>query len=240
MRKLLLLIPVGLFAMTGIFWVSMYPSMSGPDTSRSAQAESYNEQELFARSETSLRQIVRRGDTGSVETFQRTLDSLSRQLEKRSENDHSIQKIETMLALYRQDGTLLAQTIAPHMEQLRRINTYEHANEKKFLASLDQIGLYELITAFDNLDKLRNEYVKTPSDDTANRYRNESKRITAIISELYLDSSIENPLYEYLNNHKTYFETIHVAYRSVGYDRIDRIRINGYAIRSAFQLLPTS
>lgn len=237
MRKLLLLIPVGLFAVTGFFWVAMNPF---GETSSSIEATPASEEELFARSESSLRQIVRRGDSQSVSTLTASLDTLTSRLVERGQNDTSIQKIDALLISYRQDTSILTQKIAPHMVQLQKTNQYESQNHEKFLSAMDQIGLYELITAYQEMDKLRKHYIKDPSEETIAQYETKSKRIHTIIAELYLDERIEKPLFDYLDNHRTYFRAITAAYRDIGVQRINRLRANGYAIRSAFQLLPTS
>lgn len=236
MRKLLLLIPVGLFAMTGVFWVAMNPTGDIPSTT----TVSLNEQELFGQSETSLRQIIRRGDSQSIDVLNKSLDSLSSRLAQRTPNDPSIQKIDAMLISYRRDATVLTEKITPHMPMLQQSTRYENENEEKFLTAIDQIGLYELLTAYREMDKQRKNYIKDPNEETKTRYVTESERIRTIITELYLDENMEKPLFDYLDNHKNYFDTITAAYRDIGYTRVNRLRANGYAIRSAFQLLPMS
>ena len=107
------------------------------------------------------------------------------------------------------------------------------------MASVEQIGLYELKTNYSDLDKLRLSYIKEPSLESKNAYESKLKELKLIINELYLDSAIEAPLFAYLDNHQFYLDTISRAYADLGYERIYHLRKNSYAIRTELQLLPT-
>ena len=61
-----------------------------------------------------------------------------------------------------------------------------------------------------------------------------------MITELYLDASIEKPLLGYIENHAHYFETVVSVYTTVGLESINRIHKNSYAIKAQLELLPKS
>ncbi|MDD2839382.1 MAG: hypothetical protein PHX59_10540, partial [Sulfuricurvum sp.] len=83
MKKLLLLLPVGLLAATGFFWMALNPASS---TTKNVAAESHTPRtsaELFSDSERLLRQIVRHGDEQSIQPLEMSLDQISIELDTR-------------------------------------------------------------------------------------------------------------------------------------------------------------
>ncbi|MGD9655333.1 MAG: hypothetical protein AB7U44_09060 [Sulfuricurvum sp.] len=239
MKKLLLLLPVGLLAATGFFWMALTPASS---TTKNVAAESHTPRtsaELFSDSERLLRQIVRHGDEQSIQPLEMSLDQISIELDTRKKQGISVDKIETLLADYKKQSVQLNQKFAPYMKTLRQKSLFQQQHEHSFIASLEQIGLYELKTGYDDLEKLRTAYIKEPSEQSYAAYATKEKEIRQIISELYLDSVIETPLFTYLDNHKAYFDTVSKAYNDLGYQHIYQLRQNGYAIKMELQLLPT-
>lgn len=93
---------------------------------------------------------------------------------------------------------------------------------------------------YTDLNKIRKDYIKEPSAETKLAYETKYGQIRSIIGELYLDTTIEQPLFAYLKNHKHYLDAIFSAYNDIGYERINRLRINGYAIKTELQLLPST
>lgn len=235
MRKLLLLIPVGLFALTGISWITV---TSIQHTATTPKSQPLNEQELFTQSEMSLRQMMRNGNPQESKRFSASLDSLEERLDNHSHSTATIDELKNLIAQYRQDGSSFSKHISPYSEQLQHAYEYETAHADLFVATLDQIGLYELMNAYGNLQKIRKTYIKEPSNDAVLQYRAVSKMIRSEITDLYLGSNIEKPLLDYLDNHSAYLETVRTAYNDIGYTRIYRLRSTGYAIRSTLGLLP--
>ncbi|MCK9373897.1 MAG: hypothetical protein M0P91_11930 [Sulfuricurvum sp.] len=240
MKKFLLLIPVGLLAATGVFWASLTHTHTINQRALTPAKIQKEMPELFSDSEHYLRQIIRHGDAQSLSPLYTSLDTIKEKITQHEEKGVSVAKVEKMFSLYLQDSRLLTQKITPHLETLRQLDYYEDKNEENFITALDQIGLYELKSAYANLDQIRQDYLKTPSLEIKSKYEAENQRIQGIIRELYLDNAIEKPLYTYLNNHYQYLQTIASAYDHVGYERINRLRTNGYAIKAQLQLLPSS
>lgn len=240
MKKFLLLIPVGLLAALGVISISVDHSYSLAESTINAKHIPLGEQELFSECEHSLYQIVRYGDNNATVSLNKSLESISVKLNEQEQKGFGVGKIKKMLSQYKQDSTLLAQKFSPHFKQLHRFKQFEHSREKPFLTSIEQIGLYELKSANDNLNKIRKDFIKEPSPEKKALYVAQQGRIRSIISELYLDAAIEQPLFAYLENHKHYLETIHTAYNEIGYERINRLRANGYAIKTELQLLPST
>ena len=239
MKKFLLLIPVGLLAATGIFWVTTEKNIASIQNAPSTATLPHGSQELFTDSERSLRQIVRHGDEQSIRKLNTSLDAIKTELVERQKQGFAVKDIEALLSQYKHDTTLLSDKFTPYLKQLRQYDQYEETHEKSFLTSIEQIGLYELKTSYEELGKLRTDYIKEPSDKTKSAYETQLNKVNQIITELYLDSTIDKPLFDYLTNHKHYFETIDTAYNEIGFERIHQLRSNGYAIKTELQLLPT-
>jgi hypothetical protein len=239
MKKFLLLIPIGLLAATGVFWFTTENNIASIQNTPSTAALPHGSQELFTDSERSLRQIIRHGDDNSIKRLSSTLDAIKNELSVRQKQGFDVKNIEMLLSKYKQDSTLLSNKFAPYLKQLHQYDQFEETHEKIFLTSIEQIGLYELKTAYAELSKVRTEYIKEPSDKSKMAYETQLDKVNQIITELYLDSAIEKPLFDFLANDKHYFETINTAYNEIGFERIHQLRSTGYAIKTELQLLPT-
>ncbi len=235
MKKLLLLIPVGLLAATGLFWMNLENSK---ENIPSAVSLPQYPQELFALSEHSLRQVIRYGDEKSLAEFKVSLDKLDTSLTKYKQLGLGVESTKQMIVQYKQDSANITQAASPYFKKLDIYSDFERDNEKTFILSLSQIGLYELITTNTNLDKARLEYIKEPSKQAEQNYLSVVSNMKQIITELYLDSAIEAPLFAYIDNHNHYFQTVVSIYGETGTERIYRLRDNSYAIKAQLQLLP--
>lgn len=236
MKKLLLLFPIGLLAASGWFWFNSSDTVTKPNAAYEIQPKQSSA--LFAQSEQSLRQIIRHGNPNAITMLDTTLNTLSLQLASRKKEGISVEQTERLLAQYRKDSRIVADTFTPALKQLHYYDAIETDREKQFLTSLDQIGLYELKTAYEELTNRRTDFIKAPDQNRKDAYNEQLNTVKTIISELYLDSEIDQPLFSFLNNHKLYFDLVADTYAKVGYDRINRLRQTGYSIRSELQLLP--
>lgn len=236
MKKLLLLIPVGLLAATGIFWANLaHNEEEGVALTKSLPQYP---QELFALSEHSLRQVVRYGDEKSLLELKNSLDKLDSSLAKYKERGLLVGSTREMIVQYRQDSEYLTKAATPYLKKLDTYNDFERDNEKSFALSLDQIGLYELKAANLKLNQVRLEYIKGPSQQTQQAYIEIVSKMKQMIAELYLDSVIEQPLFAYMDNHNNYFKTVVSIYEETGTQRVYRLEEKGYAIKTQLQLLP--
>lgn len=238
MKKLLLIIPVGLLAATGVFWIKTEKNIASIQNTPSIVTLPHGSQELFTDSERSLRQIVRHGDENSIKKLNTSLNAIGDELSIRQQQGFDIKNIKVLLSKYKHDSTLLSDKFTPYLKQLHQYDLFEETHEKTFLLSIEQIGLYELKTSYEELSKLRTDYIKEPSEQAKIAYETQLEKVNQIITELYLDSEIEKPIFDYLANHKHYFETIDTAYNEIGFEHIQQLRTNGYAIKTELQLLP--
>lgn len=240
MKKLLLLLPIALFAATGMYWITANPANQSTKTVPSATALPDGSQALFSFTERNLREMIRHGDEKSNNNINESLNALSLELHNQKNKGLNVDRLEQILSLYKQDTSLVCTKFAPKLKELYQYSRFEEEKEKGYLTSIEQIGLYELKTAYADVDKIRQNYIKEPSEDKKIAYISAHKHLQEIIGELYLDSTIEEPLLSYLANHKHYLNTVSAAYNDIGLERINRLRSNGYAIKAELQLLPAS
>lgn len=234
MKKFLLFIPISLLAASSVFWLSG----ESQQASVSSAVKVQDAVALFGQSEHALKQMIRHGDEKSLGVLSASLKELDGKLVKYHKQGISVDKADVLITEYTQDSAEVAHVITPYLQKLQSTDVYEQQNEGKFKASLDQIGLYELKATFEKLELARMRYIKKPSLLTQDEYRELSVGLKSIIRELYLDSTIENPLYAYIDNHDRYFQAVVAVYNKVGMEKIERLSLNEYAIKGELQLLP--
>lgn len=240
MKKLLLLIPVGLLATAGFVWTNYDYSIRQNPTIASIKTMTQDPAQLFSLEERSVRQMIRYGDAKSISSFQSYSDTLDATLIKYKKLGVDTQNAQEMLTQYKQDSKHLTQIASLYSQKLHTYSKFEQNKEKSFQLSLDQIGLYELKKTLKSLEKARFEYIKEPSLKTQIKYEELSKNMTRMINELYLDASIEQPLITYIENHTHYFQTVVSIYTSVGLESINRLHTNSYTIKAQLELFPKS
>lgn len=238
MKKLFLLIPVGLLATTGLLWMNADYSVNPKSAEASIEKLPENSVKLFGLSEHAVRQVVRYGDEKSLSSFKISMDALDASLLKYKPLGFEIKSVQSLISQYEQDGKVLTKSAEAYSQKLHTYSDFEQRKEKSFSLSLEQIGLYKLKTALLDLNQARLEYIKEPSAEAQEKYEMHFLDMKTIITELYLDSVIEEPLFAYLDNHKNYFNAISSIYQAAGFERVARLRTNGYAIKSQLQLLP--
>lgn len=240
MKKLLLLIPVGLLAAAGLMWTNYEHNISSKETTAAVEILTQDPVQLFSLGERSVRQMIRDGNEKSISSFQSYNDALDAALIKYKNSGIETQKAQEMLAQYKQDSQHLTQTASLYSQKLQTYSKLEQNQEKAFGLSLDQIGLHDLKTTFSNLEKARLEYIKKPSETAQQKYEKLTNDLTRMINELYLDEDIEKPLLTYIENHTHYFETVVSIYTTAGLESINRLHANSYTIKAQLELLPKS
>jgi len=238
MKKLLLLIPAGLFALSiGTVLTIEYnkPSLSSVVKASSVTS---TPADIFAVNEGQLRQVLRYGDVNALNAFPESLNALDGFLERYHTQGLDTSKVDALVLQYVQDSIKVTQSAPAYMKTLNTTDAYERAHEKSFEKSLEQIALYHLKESFENLEKVRLAYIKEPTVALGDEYLRLHEAVINGITELYLDDSIEDPMFAYIDNHKLYFKTVASMYDTIGAERIVRLTINSYAIQTQLQLLP--
>ncbi|OHD83623.1 MAG: hypothetical protein A3I60_05295 [Sulfuricurvum sp. RIFCSPLOWO2_02_FULL_43_45] len=238
MKKMFLLIPVGLIAVGGFMLLSSQSSAQ-QSIPKAMEVTSKTPEQLFSLSQNSLSLILRHGDNKAISTLESSTEELEKVLPKYEKQGLNVDKLERLIVTYKEDSRVLSQTARPLSDKLHVYDTYEEENEEKFFIAIKQIGLYELKTDYNKLCRIRLDYLKEPSAELEEKYRLGAKALTQMIQELYLDDAIEDPLYAYIDNHKNYFETVSKNYQQAGMERVHRVRQNSYAIKTELQMLPS-
>lgn len=240
MKKLLLLIPVGLLAAAGFLWTNYDHAVGQNITTTSAKALTKDPVKLFSLGERSVRQMIRDGDEKSISSFHSYSDALDAALLTYTKSGIETQSAKEMLSQYKKDSNNLTQTASLYSQKLHAYSQFEQNQEKAFQVSLDQIGLHDLKITFKNLDKARAEYIKEPSLQTQTKHEGLAKNMTKMIDELYLDEDIEQPILSYIENRTHYFETVVSIYTTTGLESVNRLHTNSYTIKAQLELLPKS
>lgn len=240
MRKLLLLIPVGLLATAGLVWTNYDHTVRKDTTTAFTKALPKDPVQLFTLEERSVRQMIRFGNEQSITSFQSYSEALDTALIKAKKLGIETQNTQDMLSQYKQDSQNLTKTASLYSQKLHTYSQFEQSQEKAFQVSLEQIGLYELKTTFSDLEKARAEYIKEPSLTAQEKYEKLTKNMTQTINELYLDEDMETPLLNYIVNHSQYFKTVVSIYTTTGLESINRLHANSYIIKAQLELLPKS
>lgn len=234
MKKLFLFIPVGLLAATGIAWLGLEYSSPTDVSGKTAKSP----EELFTQSQNSYRSILRNGDKDQISHLEESLKNLENSLALYEQKGLNVDKVEWMIKRYKDDSIQCAKAGEPFLDKLHKQDGFERSNRDTFNTALEQIGLYELNEANSRLDKKRLDYIKEPTQSHKEDYLYHISTMKQTITELYLDGVIEKPLFEYLDNHKGYYETIASMYDKAGSDRVLRVQQNAYAIKTELQMLP--
>jgi len=237
LKRMALIIPIGLVVGSSVAWIGLKQ-----DSNTSPQAIQENQnlsaEKLFSQSNRLIWKMVREGNVTEVPGFDQTTSALQKAMELYSLKGFEVKQLAKMIEIYQKDGLILSEACAPKAIQLNKYYQYERTYEDKFVLALEQIGLPELVNTYKELEKTRQEYIKKPSNKSLEEYSALSEELYKIITELYLDMQIEEPLFKYLKNHQNYVYSIASIYDEVGKDRILRLRDNTYAITTQLQLLP--
>lgn len=108
---------------------------------------------------------------------------------------------------------------------------------KKFNDKLSSIGYRPLLTLWYELSKTKAKFIKKPSYKLQKKFNKNYNLIIISITELYLDEEIEEPLFRYLENYKTHFNEVSLAYESIGYKNISILRPLSYKIKAKMEFL---
>ncbi len=123
---------------------------------------------------------------------------------------------------------------APKFKEHYNSSTYnQYVFQKKILS----IGYRPIVKAWYELSKTKSIYIKRPSEELERKFHEKLKFIISNITELYLDEEIEEPLFAYLQNYKMYFNEVSIAYKSVEYINIKKIKPLSYKIKSKLEFL---
>lgn len=238
MKKSLFIIAIILIGGASALLIT-YSQQSSAPTSSAPKTSTKLSKDPFTNSEYAFRQITRHGDSQAIELLKESIAQMDTKLQKYRQEGLSNEKLQSAFGSYKEDIFYVSKRFTPYLDQLRQYDQFETSHEPFFLKAIDQIGLYELKSAYTDLTMTRQNYFKAPSAKTEAAYTEQIEKTKTMVMDLYLDSLIEKPLIDFLNNHHHYFQTVASGYSDAGYSRIERIKQTSYAISTELQLLPS-
>ncbi|MGD9718082.1 MAG: hypothetical protein AB7U24_02485 [Sulfurimonadaceae bacterium] len=130
----------------------------------------------------------------------------------------------------------MAQTLRKQAPDLNAHYRFTLEGLRKFNAKIASIGLFELSSKWIELSRIKNGFVKKPNAKLEKEFEDTYNAITVIITELYLDEEIEEPMLAYLKEYKAYFSSIASAYKTIDYKKIAKLKPLGYKIKAKLEL----
>jgi hypothetical protein len=194
-------------------------------------------QEEFRRNVGDANAIVKRGEYDRLGRYESELSRIMRRVPAlnlpRDEKAALQEDLEQYGTLVKSIGTSLRENApqlkAHHAEILRRLGWF---NKK-----LGSIGLAELLKEWRELSRIKNRFVKKPSRSLAEQFGQTWTSVTIMITELYLDEEMEEPLFDYLERYKAYFSELSRAYETVGYRDVAGLKPLSYKIKMQLQMV---
>lgn len=192
---------------------------------------------IFLENVKNANSIIKNGEYEKVTTYNSDMNSLLEQIKYLKISDTEKNRLNSSIKEYFDlvnQSSIALQKKAPNLNQ-----QYKHTLDglKKFNSSISSIGLYQLSSEWLKLSKIKSDFVNKPSLKLKKDFENTYNSIIVNITELYLDSEIEDPMFNYLKEYKTYFESIAAAYEIVNFENIAKLKPLSYKIKADLELL---
>lgn len=200
----------------------------------------YSFKKSFQENSHYMSAISKRGDISKLQAFKKSVSELEFQLMQLDPNYYQTHDLLKALDAYENTLLKMAKVVENDAPKVHDRYTLVKNQLAFFNKKLHSIGLGELNTAWLSLSKLKNEYVRTPSLALENEFNEQWTYIHVLITELYLDDTMQAPLLEYLDLYKEYFDDLVVIYSHTGRDRVASLKNLTYEIKLQLELLPIS
>jgi hypothetical protein len=208
--------------------------------SREDRQQQRQQMQLFDRFKANAREanaIVKRGEYDLMLRQKREIARISQEIaslemsaQEQSALNGDLKEYEELVSRIGTQLKLKAPELNTHYKQV--LDGLPNFNKK-----LGSIGLRELLHSWRELSRIKSRFVKRPSSKLVRAFEKEWTNVTVTITELYLDEEMEQPLFDYLESYKAYFNEINSAYRIAGYDNVARLKPLTYQIKMHFEML---
>lgn len=236
MKKMLIIFSFSALAFAGVAMVAVeYASVEDIAAREQKRATA---SDVFAQNERLMREIFRHGDKKSLEALPQSVNNLNHSLVQYQKSGIDLSAINQIAKQYTKESIEVSRMAYPFLDTLKQSSSYEKQSEKKFMASIAQIGLNELIESTDKMQSARLKYIKEPTTAHAEEYELFCETTRQLCVELYLDEKSESVLLGYIDNHKKYFQTIASMYKNIGVSKIETLRDYTASLKAELQLLP--
>jgi hypothetical protein len=192
-------------------------------------------QNSFRQSVSDANSIIKRGEYDKLQIYQQNMTALMLELQEanipKDEKAQLQQNLQEYLALIN-DITHALQKNAPLLNA--------HYNEtikglNKFNKKIASIGFGDLTSKWMRLSRLKNNFLKKPTQHTEKEFYDTYNAIVVTLTELYLDEEIETPMLSYLEEYKSYFTQIALSYQNINYNKITNIKPLCYKIKAQLE-----
>lgn len=236
MKKMLIIFSFSALAFAGVAMVAVeYASVEGL---AQREQKKTTASDIFAQNERLMREIFRYGDKKSLEALPQSVNNLNRSLAEYQKDGIDLSTINAIAKQYTKESIEASRMAYPFLDSLKQSSSYEKQSEKKFMASIAQIGLNELTDSIDKMQNARLKFIKEPTDAHAEEYALFVETSRQLCVELYLDEKSESVLLGYIDNHKKYFQTIASMYKNIGTSKIENLKNYTASLKAELQLLP--
>jgi hypothetical protein len=222
---------------TLVMATTLFGGFFGWETQAPEPAESQPQiHEQFRKNVNDANAIVKRGEYRRIGAHERELNRIIGSVSDLKLSESQGNAIRTNLRQYAVLVNRIGGTLQKNAPELNRHYTDILSGLPEFNRRLASIGLSELLTEWRDLSRIKNRFVKAPSRQLAEAFRQKLASVSVIITELYLDEELEAPLFTYLERYKAYFSELDAAYRSVGYASVARLKPLSYEIKMQLML----
>ncbi|MEA2110805.1 MAG: hypothetical protein U9P71_02030 [Campylobacterota bacterium] len=193
---------------------------------------------LFQQSVKDTSAIIKRGEYDRIALFNENIDTVVYFLNAQQSQVLITQDIITNIKNYSKIVNLTYGALNKKAPSLftDRYNILEGL--ELFNKKINSIGLRELLVGWRELSKLKRDFIRHPTKKLKLDFNNKHSYIVLLITELYLDEEMEEPLYSFLKQYKEVFDMMEKAYADVGYTYVAKLKRLGYKIKSDLLFLP--
>ena len=104
-----------------------------------------------------------------------------------------------------------------------------------FNKEIESTGYKPLINEWYSLSKIKHKFIKKPNYKLSQEFDKKWHSVMFILTDLCLDDEYEDPMIEYLEVYKSYFNDLNAVYKSIKYSNITSIKPLSYSIKSKLE-----
>lgn len=180
--------------------------------------------------------LVKKGDLAKYSQYKSNIKSLQKSLDTLDISKKEQKKLKKNMLSY----TKIIDAVYKNMKK-NTPNIYTQYNKSlrglvSFNNGLESTGYAPLLSEWHDLARIKHKYTKKPSSSLSKKFHQKWESVVLVLTDLCIDEEYEEPLLNYLDLYKKYFEALDSVYDSVSYRNITRIKPLSYAIKANLEL----
>ena len=216
--------------------LSLHAALFGQDEHRE-QLQKMDLLQRFKENAAEASDIVKRGEYALMGQQERQVARIREDVGGLNVSADERETLAADLQTYAEMVSSIGGTLKRTAPELNRHYNQVIAGLPEFNRRMGSIGLGELLRSWRELSRIKGRFVKRPDAKLVKAFEKEWTNISVTITELYLDEEMEQPLFEYLDAYKAYFNELSGAYQSVGYAKVGKLKPLSYKIKMQFEML---